>query len=359
MKFASIALSTLLASSCVYASQIIVHGTQSQPLNIENNNAMLRSNFQSTPNTIKLLNVHIPASLKANLKGQINKVKNGSMANLNLQMLATSKTEVQLGMNSVPVLNQGQHGTCATFANTAAVDAVLKRGDYISQLCQLQLGNYLAANGYYPSGWDGSLGPIVLNQMSMFGIVSKKVELQQGCGGLNTYPVMGSDPDNEMTPESYHNYSEETADRYFTWSPILNIEDVMFNEYQSEATLEQVKNSLSKGDRVTFGVLLFDFDQGTVGAVGTHNAKNDSWILTPELLNDLDNDPQFGGHEMIITGYDDNAVATDKEGRQYKGLFTLRNSWGKSAGNKGDFYMSYDYFKMLIIEAQRIRRLTN
>ncbi len=358
MKLVSIALSTLLASSCLYASQITITGTQTQPLNIENNHALFHSNLRFGPQTIKLLNVQIPSSLKSNLKSQINKVKSGSEPKLNIHRLTTSKTATQLGMNGVPVLNQGQHGTCATFANTAAVDALLEKGDYVSQLCQLQLGNYLAENGYFPSGWNGSTGPIVLNQMSMFGVISKKVESQQGCGGLDTYPIFGPDPEMSMRPETYHNYSEKIADRYFSWSPILNMEDVMFNEYQSEATLEQVKNALSKGDRVTFGVLLFDFDLGTVGAVGSHHSKNDTWILTPDLVSDLENDPIFGGHEMIITGYDDNAIAKDKEGREYKGLLTLRNSWGKSAGNKGNFYMSYDYFKTLTIEAQRIRKVS-
>lgn len=39
---------------------------------------------------------------------------------------------VQLGMNDVPVLEQGQHGTCVTFAVTAALDATLHHGQYSS-----------------------------------------------------------------------------------------------------------------------------------------------------------------------------------------------------------------------------------
>ena len=60
---------------------------------------------------------------------------------------------------------------------------------------------------------------------------------------------------------------------------------------------------------------------------------------------------------MIITGYDDDAIATDEKGQTYKGLLTLRNSWGKNAGDAGNFYMSYDYFKRLGVEVQRIRQL--
>jgi hypothetical protein len=122
-------------------------------------------------------------------------------------------------------------------------------------------------------------------------------------------------------------------------------------------TINEIKAALNEKDRVTFAVLLLDFDLGTMGAVGTHNAQFDTWVLTPEIARDIYSNPLFGGHEMVITGYDDDAVATDAKGRQHKGLFTLRNSWGEQYGDKGNFYMSYDYFKVLVIEAQRIRNL--
>ena len=57
-------------------------------------------------------------------------------------------SEIQLGMNGVPVLDQGRFGTCVTFADTAAVDAALGKGDYISQLCLLQFGNYVTQHAY-------------------------------------------------------------------------------------------------------------------------------------------------------------------------------------------------------------------
>ena len=71
----------------------------------------------------------------------------------------------------------------------------------------------------------------------------------------------------------------------------------------------------------------------------------------------MDNQVELAFHEMVITGYDDKAIATDKQGRTYQGLLTMRNSWGSDAGDNGNFYMSYDYFKALMIEVQRIRHL--
>ena len=48
---------------------------------------------------------------------------------------AGSGSKVQLDMGNVPVLDQGGYGSCVTFANTAALDAALNQGDYISQVC--------------------------------------------------------------------------------------------------------------------------------------------------------------------------------------------------------------------------------
>ncbi len=89
-----------------------------------------------------------------------------------------------------------------------------------------------------------------------------------------------------------------------------------------------------------------------VGALGKYSANFDSWVLTPEIVEHIAIKKELPGHEMIITGYDNDAVAIDAHGREHRGLFTLRNSWGSRAGDNGNFYMSYDYFKALAIEAQ-------
>ena len=46
----------------------------------------------------------------------------------------------------------------------------------------------------------------------------------------------------------------------------------------------------------------------------------------------------------------------DKNGLEHKGLITLRNSWGENAGDKGNFYMSYDYFDILGLGVHRIKK---
>jgi hypothetical protein len=118
-------------------------------------------------------------------------------------------------------------------------------------------------------------------------------------------------------------------------------------------TIDDIKKTLNGTEQVNLGVLLFNLDLGMMGAVGSHDHTFDSWVLTPEIMQDRHLRPTMGGHELIITGFDDEAVAVDNQGRTHKGLFTVRNAWN----DKGNFYMSYDYFNVLEMEAQRIRRM--
>lgn len=274
-------------------------------------------------------------------------------------------SSADVGMNGVPVLDQGQHGTCATFANTAAVDAILGRGDYVSQLCQLTVGTYIERRSYSMSGWDGSFGPYVLNQMLHYGIASKDNQRVKKCGGLAEYP--GDDEyetGRAMSLDAFKTISEKLDDEYqgtyFYWRPILDIatrfgmDDT--SAFDPENVLNQVKQTLASKDqnsasRVTFGVSL-PYRHCSAGACARTHKRYDTWALTQEILDDTD--PDLGGHEMIITGYDDDAIAKDKQGGEHKGLLTIRNSWGEDVGDKGNFYMTYDYFKKFVMEVQKV-----
>ncbi|CAM4496625.1 MAG: hypothetical protein LEGION0403_FIIPPAGN_01697 [Legionella sp.] len=348
-------LIALTINTSLYAQDVKIVGTIDKYITVAKNTKTLQNPAAAkTYRSIKLLKVELskPAerALANRARRQITSSKNRFSSSSSLPK------KIELGMNDVPVLDQGSFGTCVTFSITAAIDAVLGKGDYISQLCQLQLGNYLESNGYNPSGWNGSNGRNVLNQMNAFGVVSKTAQEAFGCGGLNNYPKQfGDAPTSFITPEEYHKLSEP-INQVVDWLPILDI-TTAFNRVDTNIILNEVKKALKEQDRVIFGVLLVDFEPNIIGAVGSHNSHYDSWILTPEIARELYIHHEFGAHEMIITGYDDDAVALDDQGHEHKGLLTLRNSWGTSEGDKGDFYMSYDYFKVLVIEARRIRHL--
>lgn len=353
--------SMLVLSSHLMAQDLSIKGTITKNLKepVSNQNDIRKHTKTQTTKKypIKLLRIELSNKAKRDLEKRAQNTQTANNPfNTNRSSYSQLPANTQLGMSEVPVLNQGHHGSCVTFATTAAIDAVLKKGDYVSQLCQLQLGNYLEQNGYIMSGWDGSFGRTVLNQMETFGIVNKEQERAQGCGGLNQYPAEDDyTPKTSISAEDYHQLSEAISGLGIEWSSILDVSQAFDDRIDPNKTLHEVKKSLTQGDRVTFGVLLLDFDLGTMGAVGSKSSTNDSWVLTPEIARDVYLRPEFGGHEMVITGYDDDAIAVDDQGRKHQGLLTLRNSWGKQYGDKGDFYMSYDYFKLLVIEAHRIR----
>lgn len=352
MRTSKLFLLSIALSTNLFAQDLKIVGTITQTLKAPQNKSL---NTKAEQQDIKLLKMQ----LSPNAIQTLNK---RSIATINKSNALISPShlpqKIELGMNNVPVLNQGSFGSCVTFATTAAVDAALNKGDYISQLCQLQLGMYLEQNGYAPSGWDGSFGRLALSQMEHFGIVSKEKQKAIGCGGLTEYPKSEQPgPETAMPLEKFHELSEDLNEKTVLFSPILDIYQAIMERTDTNKTINEIKAALNENDRVTFAVLLLDFDLGTMGAIGTHNSKFDTWVLTPEIARDIYLNPLFGGHEMVITGYDDDAIAIDDQGRQHKGLFTLRNSWGEQYGDKGNFYMSYDYFKVLVIEAQRIRNL--
>lgn len=342
-----------LTSGVAIAQDIQLVGSFEQPVNRPNTTPRL----MAAPGIqhITLLKFQLSEKAQYTVHHRIEKTMNE--AHKPLLSLSRHPRQVQLGMSNVPVLDQAGHGSCVTFANTAAIDAALNKGDYISQLCLLQLGRYLENNAYIPSGWDGSLGGIVLNQIDTFGLVSKAQQSANGCGGLTEYPHGEVDPTSAMSVEQYHQISEKLDQ--VVWFPLIDLNRVASDKTDMDTLLNHVKDALNEGDRLTFGVLLPDVELGFAGAVGAHHGLFDSWVLTPEIAADIEGKLDFAGHEMVITGYNDDAIAIDLQGHVHAGLLTLRNSWGKNIGDKGNFYMSYDYFKALAVEVQQISALSS
>jgi hypothetical protein len=272
---------------------------------------------------------------------------------------------VNRGMNGVPVLNQGQHGSCVTFAITAAIDAVLGKGDYISQLCHLEVGSYLESRSFYPSGWDGSIGPYVLNQIMEFGIINKENQKVKSCAGLTEYPSNNmNDSGQPMSLEEFKTSAEDISTT-ISWQALLTPEQRFQNETEfqnnSRKLLLKIKKLLAYPPhgietRIAFAALL-STNHCDAGACANHHTADDTWALTKAIENDAN--PVLGGHAMVIMGYDDNAIAVDNQGGTHQGLLLLRNSWSSEAGDHGDYFMTYDYFVHFVLDVQAIQAITD
>jgi hypothetical protein len=261
--------------------------------------------------------------------------------------------QVQLGMNNVPVLDQGLHGTCTIFAMTAALDAALNKGHYISQLCLLELGNQLQLDGAKHSGWEGLSLEESLYRVAQYGVINRDFQRRGSCTGVRFYPSYWMASSSPMPVEAYLERSEKIFGRAVSWR-------LLFDKFPGEAlyqTTDAIKAAIDAGHRVVFGVLLPQSDVGTAGAVGWHHWFQDTWVLTDAMLREVRENSHISGHAMIVTGYDDTAKAMDNDGYTHQGLFTVRNSWGRSVGDWGDFYMSYDYFDALAMEGYEIESM--
>ena len=267
----------------------------------------------------------------------------------NILYATTTPQKKQLGMNDVPVLDQGRHGTCATFATTAAIDALIHQGNYISQLCLLQLGNHLGETGQGQSSWDGGSSRLAFERMNQYGIINLENQRKYGCAGVKNYPYW-TPSKAAMSAQAYAEHSEGASGKLFTWK-------LLFNKFSPHASndIATIKDALNAGHRIVFSTLLPRTDLGTMGAVAWHTFYNDTWVLTHDISEEIEYQTKHPGHTMIITGFDDEAIAMDTHGHRHRGLLTLRNSWGPFVADWGNFYMSYDYFNALATQGYQIQ----
>jgi hypothetical protein len=290
-------------------------------------------------------------------------------------------SSIQLGMNGVPVFDQGwEWSSCTTMSVTAALDALysLKGDQAISPTCFLQLDNL--------EWWNGNDLFLVVSAFEHFGYWTQKdqetikVNGVPACGGLTKYPFSDKshfgdapsldllDPDTfkkyqaaeeiqrnndggngTSMPVSVYQQYEKHALKSSNWLVIAT----HYAPQQADQTLQQVKESLTKGNRLVFSMFFDPFlsDKGhSMGAIGSYHAHFDTWVLTNQIGRDVQTYLRAFQHEMVITGYDDTACVTyddESQTRQECGLLKIRNSGGAELGDHGDFYMSYDYFKTL------------
>jgi len=315
--------------------------------------ASKKPSFTGQKLTFRLPTYELSKEAKSYLRGQLshypaNAVKTASFS-------SELPGVVNLGMLSTPVLNQGYHGSCVTFAVTAALDAALGAGDYISQLCNLELGSYLAIHDKIEaSGWNGSLGSIVLQQASDYGVISQNHQKTYGCAGVKDYNL--KDETDQGSPMSEHAFLDHSIllSNVISWDSLLSDKQAFSANMNDDSLVSRIREELAKGNRLTIGLVL-DVDLDFAGAMGNYHTNNDTWMLTPAIMMDAVNGSLYAAHELVITGYNDFAEVGDGAGHLNRGVYTLRNSWSEAAGDKGDYYVTYDYVKFLAVEAMAIR----
>tara|TARA_R110000868_G_scaffold73915_2_gene213880 strand:- start:440 stop:1540 length:1101 start_codon:yes stop_codon:yes gene_type:complete len=347
------------ACTSVFAGNMSIEGTIKKTISLDSNKSNAHGILSNKDiKQISLLKIKLSSEYKDSLKSKMKVLKENNKFAESAKDIENSflSSKVDLGMNETPVLDQGNHGSCATFAVTGALDAIAYQDDHISQLCLLQLGQYLSENSNFESGWEGDFLNNVLSKIKYFGTIGKEHE-KFGCGGLTSYPSTQINK-GSMNLEDYRQKSENIFE--IKNIKAKNIINVLESDYKDlppqKVLLEKLKKELDNSNRIILGLLLAN-ELKTDVSNGKFNYQLDSWVVSDELADKILSDTMetiLGGHAMVIIGYDDSAIAVDEKGKKHKGLFKLRNSWGSKAGDKGDYYVSYDYLAIFIIEAYSI-----
>lgn len=232
-------------------------------------------------------------------------------------------SDFNLLVPSVPVLDQGNQGTCVTFATIAAVDATLSLGDVVSQQCLLELKVALKEDL-----WDGAWKSAqVIDPLKQYGAV------RQGNCGSSHYP----DRHASITVEGY----KALVDLGIAVSRVQYV-------YKEPMSLEYVENAIKNRHYVSigFGLLNDGSTQSVQGFDLTINgSKHSGGLWACKQPGDSKNycSKMQAGHEVVVIGYDDTQQ-----------LLKIQNSWNTTSGNAGFYYMSYEFYKAMEINATEI-----
>ena len=226
---------------------------------------------------------------------------------------------IDLGMGNVPVLDQGEEGTCVTFSSTAALDALLSEFDFISQQCSLMLDDALGSNY-----WNGANMPSdVVSPLQQYGVVS-----QSDCPSQYPDTSASIDPDTYQTLVS----SNESA-----------IVASVQLQYFAAPDLNALKAALRAGNRVLIGIHIYTGMQQAVQGFDVNGNVGGLWACKQGKSQNYCRNSS-DGHEVLVVGYDDSQE-----------LLKIRNSWGSGVGDGGDFYMTYKFFQAMDMDMTAVK----
>ena len=194
-----------------------------------------------------------------------------------------------------PVYDQGTLGSCTANSLAAAYE--------VDQIIQKENSPFVPSRLF-----------IYYNERNMEGTVNSDdgAQIKDGVTVLNTIGVC---------PESMWPYD---VTKFAHLPPPTCYKDSTLHRaitgLRVRQDLNQIKQALLNGFPMAFGFTVYESFEG------------DSIASTGIMTMPSPDEQNLGGHAVLCVGYDD-----------HKKVFIVRNSWGASWGDKGYFYMPYDY----------------
>ena len=134
--------------------------------------------------------------------------------------------------------------------------------------------------------------------------------------GIKTVAIQGACDESSWMYNISKFKTKPTANCYKT-----ALKDVV-TKYERLIDMTSYKTALANGYPFVFGFTVYQ-------SFESEQAAKNGIVAMPGK-----NDEPLGGHAVMAVGYDDD-----------KKWFIVRNSWGSTWGDKGYFYLPYDYFK--------------
>jgi len=116
----------------------------------------------------------------------------------------------------------------------------------------------------------------------------------------------------------------------------INAREYKITAYKSLSSLNEIKQSIAlRQQPVLLAMNIYE------------SFESDIVVKTGIMSMPLKNEKILGGHAVLVVGYKDIVQYRGKSGKYQlqPGYLIVRNSWGDSWGDKGYFYMPFDYVR--------------
>lgn len=212
--------------------------------------------------------------------------------------------KVDLREFCTPIRNQGSLGSCTAFAATGLMEMTRRiQGEKATKLSPLFL--YYAERKQMEE--SGDTPKATRKDTGASSGLAARTAVKYGCATEADVPYKDG--------RAALAYDASAAD----YAGAL---DHKFKKASRISTLHGMKNALAHKKPFSFGVVIYK-------NFGTAEVAKTGMMPLPGTQ-----DTAEGGHAVVCVGFDDEKQA-----------FIVRNSWGADWGDKGYFYMPYEFFK--------------